>query len=92
MSKPDLVEKLRAVMPEESTVDLEVHAEKIADAVTQAREKAAALREKGEPFHEVRRDDELLEDHQWHARKHFPHLSPSVAPRESDEYPTYWEE
>jgi hypothetical protein len=36
--------------------------------------------------------DDEDQDRQWHARKHFPHLSPSVAPRESDEYPTYWEE
>jgi hypothetical protein len=35
--------------------------------------------------------DDEDQDLQWHARKHFPHLSPSVAPRESDEYPTYWE-
>ena len=39
---------------------------------------------------EVKDDED--QDRQWHARKHFPHLSPSVAPRESDETPTFWED
>jgi hypothetical protein len=36
--------------------------------------------------------DDEDQDRQWHARKHFPHLSASVAPRESDEYPTLMED
>ena len=30
-------------------------------------------------------------DRDRHARAHFPNLSPAVTPRESDEYPTFWE-
>ena len=32
------------------------------------------------------------EEKDFLARRHFPHLSASVAPRESDETPTYWED
>ncbi len=42
-----------------------------------------------------RRDDvevDLDRDREWFARRHFPHLSTSVAPRESDETPTFWED
>lgn len=46
------------------------------------------------PEEPERTDDDALEDsdRQWAARKHFPHLSALVAPRESDETPTFWEE
>lgn len=41
----------------------------------------------------VQKDDELSElDREAHARAHFPNLGSSVAPRESDEYPTFWED
>jgi len=30
-------------------------------------------------------------DRDRRARVHFPNLSPAVTPRESDEYPTFWE-
>ena len=36
--------------------------------------------------------DESDLDREWQIRKYFPHLSASVAPRESDEYPTCVEE
>jgi hypothetical protein len=36
--------------------------------------------------------DESDLDRAWQLRRHFPHLSASVAPRESDEYPTCVEE
>ncbi len=35
---------------------------------------------------------ELDRDREWFARRHFPNLSTSVAPRESDETPTFWED
>lgn len=38
MSHPELVKKLRAVMPDESTIDLQAHAEIIAVTVMRARE------------------------------------------------------
>lgn len=42
--------------------------------------------------HEVTHPDESYLEREWQFRKHFPHLSKSVAPRESDEYPTCVEE
>jgi hypothetical protein len=36
--------------------------------------------------------DESDLEREWQIRKYFPHLSASVAPRESDEYPTCVEE
>lgn len=50
-----------------------------AEAVT---ELAQSWRERDEREAEAERD--------YLARRHFPHLR--VAPRESDEYPTFWED
>ena len=45
-----------------------------------------------QPEETVAPPDESDLDRRWQLRKHFPHLSASVAPRESDEYPTCVEE
>ena len=52
------------------------------------------LEEQREERDPRRIDEEHDEDveRSWFARAHFPHLSPSVAPRESDETPTFWED
>ncbi len=41
---------------------------------------------------EADEEAELDRDREWFARRHFPNLSTSVAPRESDETPTFWED
>lgn len=38
------------------------------------------------------REHRADEEREFVARAHFPHLSASVAPRESDETPTFWED